>query len=472
MNLCLLLALLLFGIPQGGTVSGKILDREGKPLAGALVTYTHAGQYTNAPDQRISNSGTGKVYKTKTNKKGEFLMIRVASGIYQVEVTDASGAFLYSAKAFVGDDGDATWSNVLNVDLSSPPIDAVPRQQNTVVTKINRLITELHVALDGQDWPHANDLLQDLLALDPNRWEFYQNLGTIQNNTGKYQEAAETFKKGVELAEKLLAADSNSVPLKMQISGMMISEADALNRLDKLDDAMALYNKAAALAPQPAMAYFYACNAQNNRGTAAAAIDLCNKVIAADPSQWEFYQVLAGAQNASGKPQDAADTYEKGARVAREELSAKPDSPHAKNGLGQMLNAEGSLYAGQSKYDQAIAAFAESAKVSAYAALPYFNLCATYYNMNRLPEAVDACGRAIASDPTMFEAYYIKAAALFGKGGVDHGKYTAPPETRAALNKYLELAPFGQHAQLVREMLDKLDAPIDTRYKPGKPDKK
>jgi valyl-tRNA synthetase len=134
-----------------------------------------------------------------------------------------------------------------------------------------------------------------------------------------------------------------------------------------------------------------------------------------------------------------------------------------------MLNAEGNLYSKSARYDEAIEAFAESSKLSAYAALPYFNLCATYYNVKRLQDAVAACDQAIVSDPTMADAYYIKACALFGKGSPEQGRYASLPETRATLNKYLEYAPFGQYAQAVREMLDKLDSADDAGYKARKP---
>src|ERR1700756_2546465 len=100
------LAILTLLIPQGGTVSGKILDRQGKPLANAGITYTHIGSYSNAPNTgpgTLTGSGTGKVYKTKTNKNGEFQMIGVLIGIYRVEIRDSGGAFLYSGRAYVGD---------------------------------------------------------------------------------------------------------------------------------------------------------------------------------------------------------------------------------------------------------------------------------------------------------------------------------------------------------------------------------
>ncbi|HEY6271141.1 MAG TPA: hypothetical protein VIX19_04000, partial [Terriglobales bacterium] len=62
------------------------------------------------------------------------------------------------------------------------------------------------------------------------------------------------------------------------------------------------------------------------------------------------------------------------------------------------------------------------------------------------------------------------ASALFGEAKLQDGKYTPPPpETRIALNKYLELSPFGPHAQLVRDMLDELDAPVQTPVTPPRP---
>jgi tetratricopeptide (TPR) repeat protein len=471
MGFCLpLLALLLFEVP-GGTVSGKVLDREGKPLANAQVTYTNIGTYTETGatgriQGGISSSGTGKVYKTKTNKKGEFLILAVSAGFYQVEVNDPTGFRIYRTKAAVADNGDKTSSNVLNIDLSTrAPGDIVITDPNSLAAKMNPMVTQARSALEAHDWTTAADLLRQLIAMDPNRWEFYQNMGTIQANREQYEDAIASYRKAVELLEKSLNGASNPVKVKTDLSGIMISEGDALNRLNKLDDATALYQRAAELAPQPAMAYFHACNAQSNRGTPASAIDFCTKAIAADPSHWEFYQVMARTLNSSGKAADAIATYEKGEQLARDELAAKPDSSDSsivKNGLGQMLTAEGNIYAQQNKYDQAITAFAESAKISSYAALPYFNLCAIYYDSKRLEEAVTACDQAIASDPTMSEAYYIKAVSLFGKGTLAAGKYAPPEEARVALNKYLELSPFGEHAHLVREMIDKLNEAMDT----------
>ena len=42
--------------------------------------------------------GTGRVYKVKTDKKGNFTLIGVDYGVYQIEVTAPDGSHVYSGK--------------------------------------------------------------------------------------------------------------------------------------------------------------------------------------------------------------------------------------------------------------------------------------------------------------------------------------------------------------------------------------
>ena len=59
------------------TVSGRILDQEGKPLAGAQITYKNIGRYNREyradGGMRTENpemtEGTGRVYHTKTDRR-------------------------------------------------------------------------------------------------------------------------------------------------------------------------------------------------------------------------------------------------------------------------------------------------------------------------------------------------------------------------------------------------------------------
>jgi tetratricopeptide (TPR) repeat protein len=472
-------------------------------MVAAEVKYTNVGALDNgssaalpdasfgggapAPSAKITE-GSGRIYKVKTDKKGAFSLIGVAYGIYQIEITAADGSHVYSGRKNIGDNTDEASQNILNVDLSTTTNEPVVpgggtnlaagkktkeqleliRQENAHASKINRVIVQYHTAVYIEDWQSAISLVKQLIELDPNRWEFYQNLGTLQSNQMQYEEAAQTFAKAVEVAQKTLANPADSDRAQTSIGDLLLAEADCYGRLEKVDQAVALYDKAAAVYPHPFMARYRACNALTNNGKTDAAIDKCSQAIADDPTQWGPYQVLGGVFTAANKPKDALDAYEKGVAAARKMLEAQPDSGSTKVGLGQMLNSEGNLLVQLKKYDEAIGVFVQAAESAAYPAMPYFNLCATYYNLKRSQEAVAACDRAIASDPTVSDAYYIKASILFGQGQAEHGRYVVPAGTSEALNKYLEYAPFGEHANTVRAMIDKLNEEIETPYKPAK----
>ena len=488
---CLILLALLLPMQRFlASVSGTILDREGNPLAGAEVVYMNVGtvDYTAAQSgtQRITE-GTGKVYKVKTNKKGSFSLVGMEYGVYQIEITAADGSHVYSGKKSVGDNTDAASQNILNVDLSSAltgPVEPgggtnlaagkktkeqleLIRQENARAAKINKLMVQYHIAVGIEDWLNAISLVKQLIVLDPNRWEFYQNLGTLQSNQMQYQEAAQTFAKGVEVAQKTLANPTDSDRALTNIGDLLLAEADCYDHMEKVDEAVALYDKAAATYPHPFMAKYRACNALTNAGKYEAAIEKCNTAIAEDPAQWGPYQVLGGVYMALDKPKDALGSYQKGVAAAQKMLEGQPDS-RTKIGLGQMLNAEGHLLVQLKKYDEAIGIFSQAAESAAYPAMPYFNLCATYYNLKRSQEALAACDHAISSDPTLADAYYIKGSILFGQGQLEHGKYVVPPGTTEALNKYLEYAPYGDHARTVHDMINQLGKDMGTAYQAPK----
>lgn len=486
---CLILFALLLPMQRFlASVSGQILDREGNPMTGAEVVYTNVGtvDYSSAGEPRITE-GSGKVYKVKTDKKGSFSLIGVEYGVYQIEISAADGSHVYSGKKNIGDNTDAASQNTLNVDLSAAMDGPVApgggtnlaagkktkeqleliRQENAHAAKINKLMVQYHTAVGIEDWPNAISLVKQLIVLDPNRWEFYQNLGTLQSNQMQYPEAAESFAKGVEVAQKTLKNPSDSDRALTNIGDLLLAEADCYVRMEKVDEAVVLYEKAAATYPHPFMAKYRACNALTNSSKYEAAIEKCNQASAEDPAQWGPYQVLGGIYTTLNKPQDALESYHKGVAAAQKMLEGQPDS-RTKIGLGQMLNSEGNLLVKLKKYDEAIGIFSQAAESSAYPAMPYFNLCATYYNLKRSQEAVTACDHAISSDPALADAYFIKGSILFGQGQLAHGKYAVPPGTTEALNKYLEYAPYGDHANTVRDMINQLSKELPAPYKPAK----
>lgn len=197
------------------------------------------------------------------------------------------------------------------------------------------------------------------------------------------------------------------------------------------------------------------------------------QMVAADPTHWDYYQVLGGAQSSLKQYQDSIDTFEKGIQVAQGVMSgnapkgggAAADPAKAKAGIAQMLSAEANDYLKLNKQKEAIAAFTKSAEMDPNPGVAYFNICATQYNTGNTEGALAACDKAIAADPNRADAYFIKGSLLMGNSTMDKaGKLQAPEGTAEALNKYLQLSPTGAHADDVKQMLAAIGAKVQTTY--------
>jgi tetratricopeptide (TPR) repeat protein len=190
--------------------------------------------------------------------------------------------------------------------------------------------------------------------------------------------------------------------------------------------------------------------------------ELTQKLVAEDPSDWQFSQWLGNAQLNLGKYDEAIKTYEEALELVSRESDSSAHSELAKARVAataKMLTNQGNAYLKLKKNDQALRAYAKAAALDPDPGAAYFNLCATFYNQGNVPNAISSCDKSIAADPTRADAYFIKGSSLYGLGSLDkQNKYVLPPGTIEALKKYLELSPTGGHAADVKAMLEAVDA--------------
>ncbi len=177
----------------------------------------------------------------------------------------------------------------------------------------------------------------------------------------------------------------------------------------------------------------------------------------------------AGAEkDATKKTQglkDSAASYQKA--VDTNTASKKPNPQFAGaayNGIGQAQGKMNQVKEAGDAYDKAAAA--EPAKAGMY----YFNEAVTLNNAGNSEAAGVAADKAVAADPTKADAYYIKGQALVGKSTTDakSGKIVPPPGCIEAYSKYLELAPNGQFAPAVKEVMAAFDEKVVSSYKASK----
>ena len=338
-------------------VTGKV-TAAGKPLANAQVVFT--------------DLSTGRTFKAKTDKNGNYEIVGMQRTNYQVEVSDASGQKLYTSKQGITGEANGQMGGVQQLDIDvSQGSGGQPKytkeqiaeieKQNEKARNTNVLINQVNAALNARNWDAAIPLLQQLSQAEPNRWRFLQSLGDAQLNTAQYEPAVASYEKGIQIAQGFASGNVK------------------------------------------------------------------------DP-----------------KNPDADPTV-------------------AKTGVARMLTNEGNAYLKLHKNQEAVAAFTKAASMDPNPGTAYFNICATQYNSGNTEGALAACDKAITADPNRADAYFIKGSLMVAQGKMDKsGKYEAPPGAAEALNKYLELAPDGPHANDVKQMLQFIGSKVQTTYKAKK----
>jgi len=316
-----------------GKVQGKVTDG-GKPVADAQVTLT--------------NIGTGRTFKMKTDKNGQFNGVGFPFGDYEEEVT--AGEKRYKTKVQIKGEGGAV--DDVSVEMSSGKPGAGPSKEELEKMKSERdkavgentLIAQLNPALQAKDWATAEPILTKLITMNPNRWDYQQALGNAQLSEGKFEEAVATYDKAIPIAENATKTDPKADPAKAKagVSQMLTSEGNAYLKLKKNDKAIDAYTKAAAMDPNPATAYFNICATQYNTGNTQGALTACDKAIAADPNRADAYFIKGSLmlgdskQDKDGKLQAPAGTSE----ALNKYLELAPDGPHAGD-VKAMLQAIG-----------------------------------------------------------------------------------------------------------------------------------
>lgn len=191
------------------------------------------------------------------------------------------------------------------------------------------LVAKAQAAFDAKLWPDAEALLKQLSVAEP-RWEYFAALGTAQINEGHYEDSIASYQRAIDLAPN--SADPAS------IARIYTSTGNDNLKLRNNNAAIASYTKAAALDPNPGLAYFNLCAIQYNTGNTAGAMSACDKSIAADPTRPNAYFIkgslgIADSKKVGNKIVAPAGTQE----ALQKYLALAPDGPHAQD-VKEMLD--------------------------------------------------------------------------------------------------------------------------------------
>jgi tetratricopeptide (TPR) repeat protein len=309
----------------------------GKPVADAQVVFT--------------NRDNDRTYKFKTDKNGQYFGYGVPFGNYDQEVISATGEKLYKkAVSVISENGSTV--NKLSLDISAgggtvskEELEKLKAEREKSIN-MNALITQYNAAQQAKNWQQAADILKQMIAGEPNRWEYQQALGNMQFNLGNFEEAAATYEKVIPLAENAAKTDpkADQAKIKAAVSQMLSSEGNAYIKLKKQPEAIAAFTKAAEMDPNPATAYWNLCATEYNANDMKGASVACDKAIAADPNRADAYFIKGSALvGLSEGKLDSNGHYIAlpGTKEAfNKYLELAPDGPHAQE-VKQMMEMLG-----------------------------------------------------------------------------------------------------------------------------------
>jgi len=216
------------------------------------------------------------------------------------------------------------------------------KKQNERARSHNVLMQQTMEAMGSKNWQAAVAPLQQLMADEPNNWQFHSAMGDVQFGLGAYDQAVAAYEKGIQLAKSGPDDAKNpddAAKKKAAVGRMLTQQGNAYLKLRKNKEAVDAFTTAASYDPNPGTAYFNLCATQYNSGNMAGALDACGKAIAADPNKADAYfikgSLLVGESktDASGKmiaPPGAAEALKK-------YLALVPNGAHADD-VKQMLS--------------------------------------------------------------------------------------------------------------------------------------
>jgi tetratricopeptide (TPR) repeat protein len=349
-----------------GNVKGVCKDAQGNPIADGVVVYT--------------SQDNGQKYTLKTNKKGDYFSLGVASGKYTVT--------LYKN----ADDAKA------NKELFHVTGFQVTLDENTLDFDLKK---ELEKAAQGQ-------------GLTP------EQVKQMQEAQAKQEKERTTIKS---LNEKIGAA------------------ATAMTAGD-FDSAIATLTEATQM--DATRDVIWAKLADAYRGSAVKQTDPAEK---------------------SKRLQEAVDDYQKALDIKQKAMESGTKKPEDSKILAAYYNNLGEAEGKAGKLDDAVKAYTQAAQINPEGAAGYYyNAGAVLTNAGKVDDAIAAFDKCIAADPNKADAYYQKGVNLIGKATLQGDKMVAPPGTAEAFQKYLALQPTGPYADVAKQMLASIGAPVETGF--------
>jgi predicted O-linked N-acetylglucosamine transferase (SPINDLY family) len=248
------------------------------------------------------------------------------------------------------------------------------------------------------------------LAIDPNYYKVYFNLGSLYEEIGKLDDAIKNYNCALSINSLYFEALNNL--------------GNIFAKSKKFDQAIQSLKKAINIKPDYLEAHLSLGNIYQKNGELAKAIDCFKSVLEINPDFSEMHNNLGVLFQEVSKLSDAKFHFEKA-------LELKPKFKEANNNLGNILKTMGMLQDAKLYYEQAVSI--DSSYVEAFD-----NLGSVDRELGLLEDAINSYKQAFKIQPINSEREY-----NFGLLLQDLGRYK---EAIVCYQKSLDLKPENSNA--------------------------
>ena len=303
----------------------------------------------------------------------------------------------------------------------------------------------------------AEDLWKDALAINPEIAALHNNIGTLLQGSGRYEEASASYRKALELKSDFAAADFNLGTLSEQCG--------------RFSEAEASYRQVLQSQPNGADTHFRLANVLRGQGRIGESEESYRQAVALNPAHAAAHNNLGALLQDCRRPGDAVDAL-------RTAIGIKPDYVEAHYNLGNVLRDLGQIEQSESSFRRALhldASFAsahndlgnllrelrrfdeaERSYRCAITARPHdadahYNLGALQQQLNRLEEAGASYRDALALEPDHIDARCNLSVVLREQGRLAEAEFCCgqvlakwPDHAEAAWNLSLMLLSRGE----------------------------
>lgn len=272
-----------------GMVKGKVVDAKGEAVEGAKILIEFS-------------EGTSRKHETKTNKKGEFIQIGLFPGTYKITASkEGIGAQMFETRVRIGtaaevnfqlspqsgmSEEDKKKTAALQGSLTAGEALIKEGKHDEAIAKFNEAIAVLpacHVCYyyigfanaQKQQYADAEAGFKKAIELKPDFVEAYNALAGVYNTQKKYDEALAASAKAAELAGTGGGGGNASA---------IYNQGVTLWNAQKFPEAKAQFEKAVALDPSMAEAWYQLGMANLNTGDMTGAVAAFEGYLKAAPN--------------------------------------------------------------------------------------------------------------------------------------------------------------------------------------------